>query len=241
MAQFTMMVCPHDTVHEPERWHRLKQYLAKVIGETVHLSLSLDFPDFQEHLHEAAIVYANPGDTLKLVDGQGYIAVAHPTNLFDEAVFVASESSDTSSLAVLNGATITTVTNLIASKVAVRSLRKQGITPGGFEHTDSWLSVVGCLWRGECQYGIVYRDTYEGLSEQGKGMVKLIGNTDEHVAFHSLLISPALADKQAALTEALLAMSNEPAGKAILDELKIAAWAPVTSEQLATMGAVMAE
>lgn len=237
MASVMMKVCPHDTIHEPERWTELAVYLNAVTGAGLTFDISIDFPDFQDHLDQCGFVYANPGDTLDLVNNHQFTVLARPAGRFDEAVLVCNTEQE-ATLAGINGKPLSTVVSLLPTKIAMQMLGKQGIAPSELHHVDSWQAVIGCIWRGECQYGVVYKDTYDGLSEQGKGMVTLIATTNEQSAFHTLLVGPALADRADALRETLFAMPSDPTGKALMERLKISAWEPVNEADLDTMQAL---
>ncbi len=237
MSSVMMKVCPHDTIHEPERWTELAMYLNAATEAGLVFDISIDFPDFHEHLDQAGLVYANPSDTLNLVTNDQFIVLARPAGRFDEAVLVCNTEQE-ATLTGINGKPLSTVVSLLPTKIAIQMLAKQGIVPSELHPVDSWQAVIGCIWRGECQYGIVYKDTYDRLSEHGKSMVTLLAATNERVAFHSLLVGPALANRANALRETLFAMPNDPCGKALLERLKITAWEPVSEAALAAMQAL---
>ncbi len=238
MSTFTFMVCPHDTVKEPDRWYRLEQQLIQQLGLEMQFELSLDFQDFHANLGKADIVYANPGDTLKLMQQQ-FVPLVRPQDKYDEAVFVASTELSAPTLESLSGAEIATVKSQIPTRIALHMLHERGIVPGALHDKDSWLSVISEVWNRAADYGIVYKDTYDNLSDQGKGMVQAIAESQERKAFHSIAIGPKLHDKQQEITAMLLAMDTDEKGKEVLAELSIAKWLPVTPEELAGMQQVM--
>ncbi|NJL05325.1 MAG: phosphate/phosphite/phosphonate ABC transporter substrate-binding protein [Chloroflexaceae bacterium] len=237
MSSVMMKVCPHDTIREPERWTELAMYLNAATGTELTFDISIDFPDFQDNLGRSGLVYANPSDTLDLVNNHQFTVLARPAGRFDEAVLVCNTEQE-AVLAGINGKPLATVVSLMPTKIALQMLGKQGIAPSELHNVDLWQAVIGCIWRGECQYGIVYKDTYNGLSEQSKGMVKLLATTDEQVAFHSILVGPALAAQADALRAALREMPNDPTGKALMERLAITRWEPVSETELATMQAL---
>ncbi len=238
MTATMMKVCPHDTIHEPERWVELERYLDEKTGVALQFEIALDFPEFEDNLEQAGLVYANPDDTVKLVDQYQFTVLARPAGRFDEAVLVAGEEAE-ATLAAIAGQPLATVAELLPTKIAMQMLAKQGITPASLHNVDSWQAVVSCIFRGECQYGIIYKDTYASFSEQTKGMLTLLATTDEQVAFHTILVGPALADRANALRETLFAMPNDPTGKALMERLKISAWEPVSNAELAAMRALV--
>lgn len=229
-----MMVCPHDTASNPDRWFRVAQYLGQHLDVHFNLEISLDFADFRATMGKADLVYANATDTLKLVDQQ-YAAIARPSTLFDEVVFVSSTEVASPSLSGMAGETIASVKALMPTCLALHILKEKGIQPAGIANHESWTGVISAIWRGEAQYGLVYKDTYDELSEQGKGMVKVIEISQERLAFHNLLVGNQGLAKQAALQDVFLSMHHDENGREILQDLGIAQWVPTTSEELAAM------
>ena len=230
-----MLVCPHDTVHHPERWYRLVQYLTPRIAAEIHFELSLDFEDFQSHLSTVDLVYANPADSLKLITQRNFVPLARPGRCYDEAMFLSSVEHPADSIHAMHGATVATVTTMLPAKVALHALKQQAIIPGELVHRDSWQAVVGCIYRGEVPFGIVYRDSFESLSAQGKSMAHVIAATNEQAAFHSMLLAPQHAGLRQPLQAALIGMQADPVGQEILAEMGCGPWTLIGELELAEM------
>jgi ABC-type phosphate/phosphonate transport system substrate-binding protein len=239
MSKLTMMICPHDTIHEPERWYRLEKYLAQKLGVEVQFEMSLDFPDFHANITKADIIYANPTDHINILSGHGYLPLVRPASLCDEAVFVANTEIAGPTLESLQGVELATVKQLIPTHVALQALQLKGIAPGSLHHRDSWQGVISSVWNGEVQYGIVYKDTFDNLSEHGKSMVQAFATTDEGVAYHTIDIGPNLADRKDEITQIFLAMDSDEEGRAVLSELNLAKWQPVQQAELDKMVELM--
>ncbi len=242
MTKVTLMVCPHDTARGPEGWYRMAQYLTQHLEFDVHFELSLDVNDFREQLDSADIVYANPLDTLRLIDQRGFILQVKPKDLYDELVFVASTDIANPTLEALQGEKIATVRNLLPSNIALYLLKQRSIEPAELLDRESWMSVIRSVWQGEANYGIVYKDTYDGLSDQGKSMVNTFFTSDEKVAFHSFVCNPNVEIKCDNLQNALLAMDSDDTGKEVLSELhRIASWTRITEEEFNLMRHIVKE
>lgn len=226
-----MMVCPHDTASNPDRWYVFLQYLAQHLDTQMQFDVALDFADFQQNLARADLVYANPSDTLKLI-AEGLSVLARPSNLHDEVVFVANPEIENPSLESLNGQELVSVAHLQPTKLALHILKEKGITPSGIADRDSWTAVIGSIWRGEANYGLLYRDTYQELSEQGKGMVQAFYSSDERVNFHNMLVGRKAADQQEAIAQILQNMHTDEKGKEVLSELGIEQWVPTTQDDI---------
>lgn len=239
MSGMTLAVCPHDTVRNSEGWYRLVQYLSLRLEQDLHFALSLDFADFHSLFAEADLVYANPSDAIKLIDSHGFVPLARPTDTYDEALLVAGAEVSGPSIAAMAGAQLATVESLLPTRLALRFLGQQGITPSGLLGRDSWLSVVRAVWGGEAPYGILYRDAYDELSPQGKAMVQVVATTSEGCAFHVLCGSPRLGPLAGTIANTLYAMTTDSAGSEVLADMHFKGWSPIASGDFACIREVL--
>jgi ABC-type phosphate/phosphonate transport system substrate-binding protein len=240
MSALTLMICPHDTIHEPERWYHLEKYLAQKLGIDVQFEMSLDFPDFHANIAKADIIYTNPTDHLNILSPKGYLPLVRPADLCDEAVFITNTETANPTLESLQGVELATVKELIQTRVALHALQLKGIAPGSLHHRDSWQGVISGIWNGEVQYGIVYKDTFDHLSEHGKSMVNAFASTNEGIAYHTIDIGPNLADRKDEIAQVFLAMDSDEEGRTVLKELDIAKWVSVQQAELDKMAELMA-
>jgi ABC-type phosphate/phosphonate transport system substrate-binding protein len=234
MSNLNFMVCPHDTATDPDRWFRFVQYLAQKLDIHINFELSLDFADFHAQVEKADIAYANPTDTLKLVSA-GLSALVHPSNVHDEVVFVANKDLENPTLETLQGVEIASVEALQPTKLALHILHERNIQPAGIQNHESWTAVVGSIWRGESNYGLLYKDTYNELSEQGKSMINDFYTSDERIAFHNILVGRNAEPQKDAIQQTLLAMHSDEKGKDVMQELRFEQWLATTQDELDAM------
>ncbi|NTV65191.1 MAG: phosphate/phosphite/phosphonate ABC transporter substrate-binding protein, partial [Oscillochloris sp.] len=123
MRDLKLMVCPHDTVRNPEGWYRLIQYMTSHFGLHIHFELCFDFAEFHQNIGQADIVYANPSDALKLIN-QGYRPLVRPADIYDEALIVGGPEGELPDLSAISGATVATVENLLPTRIALKMLRE---------------------------------------------------------------------------------------------------------------------
>ncbi|NJP05203.1 MAG: phosphate/phosphite/phosphonate ABC transporter substrate-binding protein [Chloroflexaceae bacterium] len=239
MTKYTFMVCPHDTIHNPERWYELERYFIARLGTEVLFEMAIDFLDFQENVPKADIVYTNPSDRISILKAHGYVPVARPMNTYDEVVLVASTEVANPSINSLQGAEIATVTSLIPTHLSFDLLHRQGIKAGALHHKESWQAVISSVWNHEVEFGFVYKDTYDHLSDHGKSLINMFYVSDERKAFHTLEISPRLADRKSEIEQLLLGMDADAAGQTLLQTLDIEKWLPVTDEEMGIMEQLM--
>ena len=240
MKPLTLMVCPHDTTNNPDRWYRLMQYLSPRTDIPLHLELSLDFADFRANLHGADIVYASPSDSLQLVDERGFAPLVKPVDRCDEAILIASAAMGNPTAGMLAGAEVATVPGLLPARVALHSLERRGIAIESFHDCESWLGVISAVYQGKAPFGIVYADTYDALSSESRAMVKPIERTSECLAHHCVVAGPQAQPHAEELRRLLVAMSQEPAGRELLGDLGIPAWAPLAQADLQPIRDLMA-
>lgn len=235
MTKLILMICPHDTAQNPERWYFLTQYLSQQLGMHVEFEQSLQFSEFHERMADADLVYANPQDSLELRHQHHFIPLVRPANLYDEVVFVASESVNQPTLAMLAGQRIATVTNMLLTKVALQLLHQQAIHPGELINKDSWLAVVNSLIKGETDFAFVYQDTYNSLSATSREMLQPFYRSTQQVAFHNLQLNPRQSQHKSQLEQLLLLMNSTPKGVEVLERLSISQWLSVTETELAVI------
>ena len=227
MSSYTFMVCPHDTSNNPDKWLYFAQYLSLNSPIRVRLEMSFDFQDFHENFLNADVVYANPNDAMRFVSTTGGRALAHAAGVYDEVVMV-TPAHQPAPLAEANGAEILSVQKMMVTGIGVRALTKQNIQPAGIKNVASWLAVVNELRQGNGRFGFIYKDTFEMLSENNKATLQPIYTSAEKLLFHSLVISPKLAEAAEPLLKVLTEMNQSADGQTVLKDLGFSHWLPVT-------------
>jgi len=224
MQHWTMMVCPHDTAKNPERWFVFAQYLSQSIaletdtGLSVRFQQSLDFAEFQTGMAAADLIYANPQHALQLAEKHGFIPVARAGNLYDEAVIVTCAECD-AQLADVQQASVSTVTSMLVTQVALKSLAHHNVAPAELLPAATWMAVVQSIYRGDVRFGILYKDFYAGMSALSRKQIKVLGETQEHSVHHCFMLAPQHSDSLVAVRQTLLDMAEDSRGGSILAEL----------------------
>lgn len=236
---YNLMVCPHDTVRSAEGWYRVVQYLKGKLGVELHFELAMDFAEFHANLAKADLAYLNPKDCYTLRRDNGFVPLVRPSNVYDETLIVAGADDASSTLASVSGAKIATIPEMLQAKLGLKLLERSGVATSELTACDSWLGVVRSVWGGEAPFGMIYRDAYEELSDQGKGMVRVLATSDERVAFHCMSVGPKLADKQDVITQAFLDMPTDVLGKEVLADIQLPGWTVIGDDELVKMAALI--
>jgi hypothetical protein len=242
MDKLNLMVCPHDTAKNPDRWFRFAQYLSLNIDQTVHLELAMDFQEFHQKMNDADIVYGNPSDTINLLKNN-FISVARSSNLYDEVVFIAHPDLDNPSLESFQGSKLVSVASMLATKVGLNALETQGIKTAEVIDKPTWLAVIKAIANKETEasLGFVYKDTYEELGAATKSLVKYIATSAQKKVFHQLVLSSKATQIHKKLTSTVLEMNQNPKGKDILGELNIEQWIVPTESEIDTIKQLVAK
>ncbi len=246
MEHWQMMVCPHDTAKNPERWFVFAQYLSQHLGQpaetaegiiSVRFQQSLDFAEFQAGMASADLVYANPQHALVLAEKHGFIPLVRAGNLYDEAVCVTCADCD-AELYDMHQSTVATVTSMLVTNVALKALARQDVAPAQLQPAATWMAVVQSIYRGDARFGILYKDFYAGMSALSRKQIKVLGETEERSVYHCFMLAPQHAERLESARSTLLAMVDDVRGGEILAELSMQTLLPVGQKELEAVRAL---
>ena len=228
-----LMVCPHDTANNPDKWFHLAHYLTHGITNSIMFEKSLDFPDFHEQLTSGGLIYANPQDSVKLIKEHGYTPITRPSNLHDEIVFIANTSIENPQITDLANSEIISVNSMLVTRVGIKHLLDRDLKPALIKPAESWMAVVKDIFRNNEKYGFVYKDFYEGLNSLSRNGLQKISETTGGTIHHCFLVSPELESLANSLQSCLLNMHNESErSKDILASLNVEQFLPVSKEEI---------
>ena len=234
-----MLVCPHDTAKNPGRWYFLAQYAA-LQGMPVHFDISLDFVEFHQQLANADIVYANPQDAVHLIADRGFLPLVRPADIYDEVVFIANHKVDNPNIQSINGRSIASVTSMLITNIGLDILEREAVKPADIQSADTWLDVLNIVRAGEVAYGFMYKDTYDGLSEENRNSVNVFYVSAEKRVFHSICVNATMAADAEKWKALFLSMHTNDDGKMTLEELGIKEWYPVSDGAFAEINRLAA-
>lgn len=219
-------VCPHDTAQNLPGWFFMNNYLQRSSGMHIHFEPFDDFATQRQAVLDGGIqiVYANPFDAALYARELGFLPLVRRAASCDEAYILAGADSpistldDTSSnLYRLSSATDKTAIH----SLGVRLLKQEGASRDNFDIQlkGNYLSVIRALTMGEADLGIVFNETYDGLSDLVKAQLKVLGATHQGDTFHLFCVSPELGDKAELLRSILTSMGDNEDGRKCLDDL----------------------
>jgi len=221
-------------------WFVVNTWLQRHLEEGIHLETFDDFEGLHHAMRGGAIdlIYANPFDAARLVRDHGYLAIARPHQRPDEAVVAVNAATGAAAVEdLLPGTRVATTDN-----PDVHMMGMIMIEPADLDATNvfqmqrpSYVLVAKSLLSGEADVGFFLAETFDELSATVRSQLRVLVRSEIFVISHMLLVHPRIADRIPALRMHLLAMADDPKGKAALDDVGIDKWDPVEQEDVEFM------
>lgn len=228
-----LSVCPHDTAKNLFSWFSLTTYLQRQLSQHIHFEPTEDFLEERSLVlsQTPQLVYANPYSAAVFSRDKGYVCVARPKGVFDESLVVVRNDFDLSS-AVRPIKVASATSQLITHPQGVRLLAGMGLSAADLEFVfvDTHMAAVKSVVTGGADLGIVFNETWEGLTSTTKSQLSVLSQSTEGAAFHCFMASPAWAEHLPLLQAILIGMSEEPKGKQVLDDLHISGFEAVSAD-----------
>lgn len=229
----SLMVCPHDTARDPDKWFMFAQYLTQKTGRSVVFNLAMDFPEFQTRMPAADVIYANPQHTLALMENHGFVPLCRPADLSDEAVIIAREDDAGASLEALASRPVLTVKSMLVTAVALEHCRREGVPVGEVHNAPTWLAVANKVLKGTFDYGILYRDFYHGMTRLSRRQFRALAQTQLGLVSHTFLVAPGRAELLESMRAAILGMAlDAPRGRDVLERVGMARFTSVSEDDI---------
>jgi phosphonate transport system substrate-binding protein len=224
-----MGIVPQQSATKLARlWAPILKYLGAKSGLTLRFKTAPNIPTFEERLArgEYDFAYMNPYHYTVFHEAPGYVAFAHAANTRIKGIIVVRKDSPVQTLEELAGATLAfPAPAAFAASVLPRAhFRNAGIpiTPKYVASHDS-----------------VYRTVAKGLYPAGGGVIRTFRNmepavsrqlrilwTTEGYTPHAIAAHPSVPiDVVDRLQRAMLAMHEDNVGKALLEKIRITAFA----------------
>lgn len=227
MSAFQMSVCPHDTAKNLTGWFLLNTYLQGRLDCRIHFEPKQNFLQEREDVLQGDyhIVYANPMSAVIFRQKLGFIPVARPIELFDNAVLVGN--SGTPQQAPVRVASATD--QLIVHPLGLSLLLQRGIVLKDcqFQFTGSHLGALKAVIKGDADFGIIYDETWDELAATTRQGVQEIARTHSQASYHCFCVAPAWTERAEKVKNLLCGMQDTPEGKRILDDLRFKGFEPV--------------
>jgi len=221
MSRFRLSVCPHDTAKNSVGWFFLNTYLQRKLNCAIRFEPKDSF--IQERADVLAgdyhVVYANPFSAAVFIQQLGFVPVARPMGLYDEAVLV--RHADTAQAAHRPLRVASATDQLIIHALGLTLLERQGIAPDScvFDFVGTHVKAANAVVQGKADLAFVYNETWNGLAQLTRQSLVKVDETNSASAYHCFCVAPAWADRAEALCAALCGLKDDEKGRALLADL----------------------
>jgi phosphonate transport system substrate-binding protein len=239
-----LSVCPHDTAKNLAGWYLLNTYLQRRLVCNIHFNLQENFIVEREAVLTGGyhLVYANPYSAMEFAEKLGFIPVARPIGVFDEAVLVTRKG--TRPLELTTPKVSTATKGLIVHALGCMELGKLGKDPNSCEFilAGNHMKAAQAVIKEDADIGFVFNETWQGMSAVSKESLEVIAESREGNAFHCFCICPEWADRKSDLLKVLTGMQQDTnSGARILEDLKFKGFEPVPENTIALLEKIVAQ
>lgn len=233
-TRYRLSVSPHDTARNLAGWFLLNTYLQRKLGLAMRFEPSDDFEHEQAQVMAGGfhLAYAHPFSALKYVQERGFVPVARPTGTYDETLLVSRQGHGLPAARPLRVASASD--QLLVHVLGLSLLGQHGVDPVQcqLQFTGNHVRAVQAVLDGRADVGFVYSETWHGLSASTREGLEIVSATSRQVASHCFCVGPELADRLDDVREVLCSMGADPAGRKILDDLRISGFEAMAANAL---------
>jgi hypothetical protein len=232
--------CPHDNMHDPEKWVVLMDYLVGCCALEMHYERFTDFQLFEQNFARFDLVYAHPLHASRLATQRGFTPLAKFDATFDEALIFAAKTMSAPHISQLADRPVAFVEGTPSHAAYLIAAHRQhwpriAVPVPKTNDPDVMMAVV----QGEATFGILLKTVWDGMTAL-KDRVKPVTTTTTRELVHVFLAGPRLRERAGAITDALVALESENRGRAILRRLGDARIVPFSDVNLQELRASIA-
>jgi len=237
---FFFTVSPDFSPDHISGWFIFNTWLQRELSLSIHLELYGDFATQRADIAKGKVdlIYANPSDASLLVRQQGFVGVARPVELADEAVVVVRADSEVRQVEDLKSGTRIAATD----HPDVRMMGMIMLEPADLSQAttttkecDTYVLVAKSLITGESDVGFFLKAAYDDLSAMSRRNLRPLVTSQIYVVRHGLLAGPRLAAQREQILAALLRMQESDKGRDVLANLGFTAWEAFAQEDVEFM------
>lgn len=217
-----MSVCPHDTARNVYGWFFLNSYLQTRLGCRLRFEPQENFLSERDDVLAGGydLVYANPYSAILFARRQGFVPIARPTGVYDEAYLVSRPGWTVPG----PGAVVTVASatdQLIVHTLGVTLLSELGLAESQvrYQFTGTHPAAAKAVMDGVTDLGFVFNETWDGLSAYTRSNLQILKRPEAGLAFHCFMVGPQLRDRADDVTAVLVGMSDVVDAAEILQEL----------------------
>lgn len=233
--RYTFTVSPDFPPDRIAGWFVLNTFLQRATDQHIHLELFDRFDDQRAAIEAGSIdlIYANPFDAATLVRDHGFIAVARPDGVRDEATIVVPADSPVEKVEDLSlGCRVAVTDDPDVRLIGMIMLEPADLDSSTIETVQrpTYVLVAKSLLSGDADVGVFLAEAYETLSGVTRAGLRPLVTSQIGVISHMLMVGPRMADHLDQLRSTLLGMADDAGERAIVAGLGFTGWLPVDVE-----------
>ena len=218
---YQFAVSPDVHVRDLSEWFVLNTRVQKTTGESFHATTYDDFDELHRAIESGSVdlIFANAADTASLVRDHGFVPVARPAGVADEATVVVAADSPISSLDDLTRGLVVAQTDAPdVERICRILLEPSDLGADGIQLVKkrNYVLVAKALIAGEAQAGFFLRAAFDDLSDITRSQLRPLISSRIYVITHSMLASPAIAHLREPILRGLTEMSTRPSDQGLL-------------------------
>ncbi len=218
---FGFAISPDVHVKNIADWFVLNTRLQRATGLPFRATSYDDFGELHAAYEQGKVdlVYANAADTAVLVRDQGFVPIATPQQVSDEAVVVVSADGPVRSLDDFGTHLTVAATDAPdVERICRILLEPADLGPDDLELTmqRNYVLVAKAVMTGAAQAGFFLRAAYDELSKVIQARLHPVISSRIYVVTHCLLAGPTLAEHVETVVTGLEALSADPANAELL-------------------------
>jgi phosphonate transport system substrate-binding protein len=249
---YQFAISPDVHARDLSAWFVLNTRLQRATGQAIHATAYDDFAALHTAYDAGRVdlVYANAADTVLLVRRHGFLPVARPVTVADEAAVVVAHGGPLARLDDLIGHDDGGQTLSVAATDApdVERICRILLEPADLgphnitiSRKRNYVLVAKAVLTGQAQAGFLLREAYDSLSAMIHKDLHILISSRIYVVSHCLLASPAAAGLVEPVRTTLEAMGGTPQEKELLAGLGApSGWQPTTDQETEFMIDLMA-
>ncbi len=229
-------ISPDHNAGQLAPWFILNTRLQQALGVGCHFSADQDFAAQRKALDAGAIdiIYANAFDTAILVREKGFFPVARCSGRSDEALVAVRPEHPARCAHDFTAPLCVAATDAPDVEMIGRILLEPSGVIGdslSIVRQANYVLVAKAVISGKADAGFFLANSFDDLSGLVRSQLREVVRSRIYVVRHAWLVSPRYPELQRPLLEALLAMSNDSDGRALLAELgQPNGWAAMSRE-----------
>lgn len=232
----TFTVSPDFPPDRIAGWYVLNTFLQRTTGEHIHLELFDRFDQQRAAIAAGGIdlIYANPFDAAMLVRDHGFVSVARPDGARDEATIAVPADSPVQKVEDLApGSRVAFTDDPDVRMIGMIMLEPAdlGVDTIVAVERPTYVLVAKALLSGDADVGVFLCDAFDALASSTRAGLRPLVTSHIGVISHMLMVGPRLAPRLDELRSLLVAMTESPAQRSILEGLGLDGWLPVDHEE----------